>query len=594
MKKLLFYATTVIIALSVALVSCEKPNTPTAVAVSSVTLNQTTAIMNIGDTLILQATVLPENADNKVVTWLSDNPAVATVKNGKLTAVSEGTTNVIVTTQDGGKIAICAVTVNADDPIPVTDVTLNITDTVLDVGNFFALIATVLPTNATDKNVFWTSDNSAVAMVDSNGKVTALSVGSATITVTTQDGDKTAICNVKVIIPVSSVTLNISDTVLLVGNTLTLAATVLPENATNKTVSWTSSVPTVATVNNGTVTAIAVGTTTITVTTQDGNKTATCEITVTPIAVTGVTLNETSVTIVRGNTQTLIATVLPTDATNKTISWSSSNTSVASVVNGTITAHAVGTATITVTTQDGNKTATCEVTVTYAPLNVPTCNNTATPGFNNGTAGELGAPYFKTNREWTISNGTINQIWSDVVLAPGCNKITYSSGTTSGTYSSDCQTNLTSSFDGSGPRPTTMQTSSYSNYFGDIFSWCAVARFKDTLCPAPWRVPTNQDFANLDIVLRGSGNGMNSYTDATTRNRYLANSGTAGRFWAGAYGGYCSSNGQLFFQGTYANYWSATEVNTTNARALVFNSGGDILPQRSSNKEYGYMLRCVR
>ena len=180
-------------------------------------------------------------------------------------------------------------------------------------------------------------------------------------------------------VAVTGVSLNKTTTSIQVGASEQLTATVEPNNATNKAVNWSSNPTSVATVDNsGNVTAVAVGTATITVTTQDGNKTATCTVTVTPassdpVAVTGVSLNKTSTTLTVGGSETLTATVQPSNATNKAVNWSSNPTSVATVdSNGKVTAVGEGTATITVTTQDGNKTATCTVTVNAAPPTPPT------------------------------------------------------------------------------------------------------------------------------------------------------------------------------------------------------------------------------
>jgi uncharacterized protein YjdB len=150
------------------------------------------------------------------------------------------------------------------------------------------------------------------------------------------------------------------------GDTGTLVATVAPANATNKNVTWASDNEAVATVVNGVVTPVAAGTATITVTTEDGGKTATCAVTVNPasVAVTGVTLDQSTMTLTAGgDTGTLVATVAPANATNKNVTWSTSNAAVATVANGVVTPVAEGTATITVTTEDGGKTATCAVTV---------------------------------------------------------------------------------------------------------------------------------------------------------------------------------------------------------------------------------------
>ena len=160
-----------------------------------------------------------------------------------------------------------------------------------------------------------------------------------------------------------------SATLTTKGQTLQLTATVTPDNATNKSVTWTSSNTAVATVSStGLVTAVANGTATITATTADGsNKTATCTVTVNiPVPVTGITLNKTTATLTsKGPTLQLSATVTPSNATNKSVTWTSSNTAVATVSNiGLVTAVGAGTATITAAATDGSGiTATCKVTV---------------------------------------------------------------------------------------------------------------------------------------------------------------------------------------------------------------------------------------
>ena len=168
----------------------------------------------------------------------------------------------------------------------VTSVALNKTELTLEVGDTATLTATVLPEDAENKAVTWKSNNPAVVAVDNNGKVTAKTAGTAVITVTTDDGNKTATCTVTVKdvfveIKVVSVSLNKTELTLYVGDTATLIASVLPENADNKAVTWKSSNNTVAEVDDGgKITAKTVGSAVVTVTTEDGNKTATCNVTV--------------------------------------------------------------------------------------------------------------------------------------------------------------------------------------------------------------------------------------------------------------------------------------------------------------------------
>ena len=168
------------------------------VPVDRVALSPSTLNLKEDETGTLTATVEPSNATNKNVTWESSNTSVATVDaSGLVTAVSAGTATITVTTEDGDKTATCEVTVTAAT-VSVTGVTLNKTSTSLYVGDTETLTATVEPSDATDKNVTWSSDNEGVATVDATGKVTAVSAGTATITVTTEDGAKTASCTVTV------------------------------------------------------------------------------------------------------------------------------------------------------------------------------------------------------------------------------------------------------------------------------------------------------------------------------------------------------------------------------------------------------------
>lgn len=167
-------------------------------------------------------------------------------------------------------------------------------------------------------------------------------------------------------IPVTGVTVAPTTGSVTVGEQLTLTATVAPSDATNKAVTWSSSDDTIATVTDGVVTGVAAGDATITVTTVDGSFTATCGVTVeaATVAVTGVTVSPTSDSIAVSETLTLTATVAPENATNKAVTWSTSEATVATVEDGVVTGVSAGTATITVTTVDGNFTDNCEVTVT--------------------------------------------------------------------------------------------------------------------------------------------------------------------------------------------------------------------------------------
>lgn len=224
------------------------------------------------------------------------------------------------------------------------------------------------PYNADNKRVIWSSSDISIADVSSLGTVQAMKEGKAKIKVITDEGAKTAECQVTVkakVVKVESVNLNKNDLTMTEGESGTLTATVYPSNATNKNVTWTSSDPSVATVNNGIVKAVKAGTTTIKVTTTDGSKTAECQVVVKAktVSVTSVTLNRSSLTMTEDDSGTLTATVYPSNATNKNVAWTSSDPSVATVNDGSVRALKAGKATIKVTTADGSKTAECQVIV---------------------------------------------------------------------------------------------------------------------------------------------------------------------------------------------------------------------------------------
>ena len=241
--------------------------------------------------------------------------------------------------------------------ILVSSVTLDQTSIDIHLGQTYLLTVTVLPDNAIDKTIQWSSSDESVAMVK-DGLVTAVKIGQTTIKASC--GIKSASCVVNVIpVSVEEISIDISETSLKAGETVTLTATIKPDDATDKTVTWSTSDASVATVDNGVVTAKKVGSATITA--KAGEKTATCAVTVVATPVTSVSLNKTSASLKAGETVTLIATIKPDDATDKTVTWTTSDASVATVDNGVVTAKKVGSATITA--KAGDKTVTCNITV---------------------------------------------------------------------------------------------------------------------------------------------------------------------------------------------------------------------------------------
>ena len=340
-------------------VTVRKPVVP----VTSVTLDRTELELTVGDETQLVATVSPADATDKTVQWSSSSASVAGVdQTGKVTALAEGSST--ITASCGGKSATCRVTVRKP-VVPVTSVTLDRTELELTVGDETQLVATVSPADATDKTLLWLSSNPMAVSVDQDGRLKALSEGSAVVTASA--GGKSATCRItvkKAVIPVGSVSLDRIVLSLEAGQSTTLVATVSPADATDKTVTWSSSDASVATVGqDGLVTAVKEGTAVITA--AAGGKSATCEVTVRKkvIPVTAVSISRTSLQLIKGQSESLTATVSPADATDKTVTWSSSDATVVSVdQTGKVTALKGGAATVTASA--GEYSATCRVTVT--------------------------------------------------------------------------------------------------------------------------------------------------------------------------------------------------------------------------------------
>ena len=321
-----------------------------------------------GESAVLSASVSPEAASDRAVAWSSSDRSVATVdKAGTVHGLRPGTATVTATAE--GKSGTCAVTVKAK-AVNVTDVSLDRTELTLTEGETETLTATVKPDNADNKKVTWSSDKTEIATVDGAGKVTAVKPGEAVITVTTEDGGKTATCKVTVkakVIGVTEVTLDRTELTLTEGETETLTATVRPDNADNRKVTWSSDKTEVATVDGaGRVTAVKAGEAVVTVTTEDGGKTATCKVTVKAkaVPVTGVEVNPWAVTLSVRGTSKLSYTIRPADATNQNVKWESDNPSVATVdSDGNVRAVSAGVAKVSAVTEDGGFRSGCTVTV---------------------------------------------------------------------------------------------------------------------------------------------------------------------------------------------------------------------------------------
>ena len=254
---------------------------PEPIPVAGVSIIPTSLNLIEGESSDLKVSIFPKDADNQAVTWSSSDPGIASVVNGKVTALSSGSASIIVKSEDGEYTATCSVTV-VPLTIDVSSIELSKTEISLYEEETETISATVLPENATDKTVSWFSSDASVAKVD-DGLITAIAQGTAIITA--EAGSFSATCSViveKRPIPVERIELSITDLLMDMGQSESLVVTVYPEDATNKTVTWSSDNPEVATVDSdGNITAISEGETFICA--SIGDVLSSCSVKVFPI-----------------------------------------------------------------------------------------------------------------------------------------------------------------------------------------------------------------------------------------------------------------------------------------------------------------------
>ena len=381
----------------------------------------------------LKATITPEDATNKSVAWKSSDASIATVdKNGKVTGKKAGTVYISATTANGKHTAKCKVTVL--EMIYSKKVKLNKTSLTLDDGKMYMLDATVLPENTVSKTVVWSSSNTKVATVDAYGDVTAIAPGTAYIYCKTKDTGATAKCKVTVKeVKPKSISFSSKTMTIEYGEVHTLKPTIKPSNATDKSLTWTSSNPKVVKVTAaGKIKGLKAGeSAVITATTNEGKLTAKITVKVNPVTVSKITLNKTSLTLSKGKSSTLTATLKPSNATNQTLTWLSSNPKVAKVsADGKVTAIKDGTATITCKAANG-KTATCKVTVKNIAATDFKLDKTSVIA-DKGAVFTIKATFTPTNAtnqkiKWTTSDKSVATVSSSgkvTAIAPGVCQIT--------------------------------------------------------------------------------------------------------------------------------------------------------------------------
>jgi len=367
----------------------------TNIKAEKISLSESSLKLATDQIMELKATVLPEETVDKSLEWSSSNKEIATVDNfGKITAKKEGDVTITAKTSNG-ILSKCEVEIAN---IQVESIDLSEENLTLERGKEKKISATIKPENANDKKITWNSENDTIAEVSTEGTIKAITIGTVLITARTSNGKKDTIkvtvvepndsnqtaSNSAVITPTASteviypseIILELDELELYPNEQKQIIATVEPEDATNKSITWSSSDNNVASVdNNGLVTAIKAGLVTITARTNN-EKTSSANIIVdeNPDEPTGVSLSSTLVNIYTGEQQQITAKIDPDSATDKTVTWSSSDNNVASVNDsGLITGINSGTATITAKTSN-DKTTLVNVTINSVISTTPTAS----------------------------------------------------------------------------------------------------------------------------------------------------------------------------------------------------------------------------
>ncbi len=329
------------------------------IPVKGVSIGKPEECVYVGDRFKPDVTIVPENALNRNYTLKSLDERVAALDDeGFVVLKSYGKARIQATTEDGGYTDVCEFDVYEH----TVGIRFETEQARVRKGGRLTLAAVAQPEGKTDGRLVWSSSDGSVASVDEEGVVSGKSKGEAVITVTAVDGGYTAECRVRVYQPVTELRMDNRSVTVDTGDDIQLTATILPYDADNKSIVWSSDNPDVADVNGkGVVTGVKAGQTVIRATSEDEGISDFCVVTVNQ-PVTGVSLSKSELSFSKiGDAEQLVASVQPADATNKELNWSSSDESVAIVSNGRVLCSGYGSAIVYVTTVDGGYMASCVV-----------------------------------------------------------------------------------------------------------------------------------------------------------------------------------------------------------------------------------------
>lgn len=415
MKKVLF-----LLSICIFLVGCSKEDTPRIV--TSISFDKNEISIKVGESETLKVIHEPSDLPVPSYTWESSNEDVATITNGKVTAMSVGEATIKVTAAELGLSASCKIKVN---PVEAETIVLNTTNQELKIGDEFQLTATIEPENTTDKSITWESNDDKIATVTEEGLVKAVGVGKAIITVTS--GNVSVTCNIEVEpIQVTGISLSHEDIEIEITDEFELQATISPEDATNKKIIWSSSDEKIAKVSeNGLITGLSEGKTIITAKSEDGGHTAQVNVTVN---LKGIKLTQNNILLAFPDGREVIHVLYShNDKAYLEATWTSDNPEIAAVTGdgiGTnsalIEAKGEGETIITATSADGLKTATCTVKVEKIKVQQIVLNHATLLLLPTETK-QLSALVYPENAynkelNWSSSNPTVASITQDGLL----------------------------------------------------------------------------------------------------------------------------------------------------------------------------------
>ena len=533
---LVFVVLVIVIVLVVKGCSNNENDDPTAVnenRTPTIAINWQSITLEVGESSQLVADVLSASIDNPIVSWHSDDSGIAAVNDdGYVTALSEGETNIVAIYRQNGipYTTSCNVVVTSTK-VEIESIDIVQEDISLRKGGSVLLQIAVTPEDAMVDSLTFTSDDTNIATVSDEGRINAINVGTTTITVKTSDNQFSDSVTIKVtesgttvVNPVSLQLIGLENGVS-VGTSSRVAYIISPSNATTS-LTWSSSDPSIATVNNeGVVKGVKAGTCTIMASTSN-NISSSLQITVSSnvVAVSRITINgDTSINMQTGWTKLLDYTISPSNATNKNVTFTSSNSSVVFVdSNGIIAALGSGTAVVTITTEDGKKTAAVNVTVTGESGSVSGSQTGSGSGGSNGsTGGSTGGSSSGGNSGGSSSGSSSSSSSSSENSCTAYNMITIShNGSNSGAIVSTISFSNTKPFTNSSLTPTLTVTDlsdcvdsvNYYVYYGTTSSNISgIASSNGTIRNSGTTIKLNQGNGYYKILVKGYDSSKKQY-----------------------------------------------------------------------------------